>query len=86
MSFDLHSVPDRDVHDIVEAYLEEARELGFRYVAAHSRTRNWGARRWCGTMLARWNSSKHSGRSWRGWGLGRHCGYVEGFSGPLIPD
>jgi len=41
--FDLHSVPDRDVHDIVEAYLEEARELGFRYVRLHSRTRNWGA-------------------------------------------
>src|SRR3954466_7674827 len=30
--FDLHSVPDRDVRDMVEAYLEEAHELGFRYV------------------------------------------------------
>ena len=30
--FDLHSVPPRDVAGIVEAYLEEARALGFRYV------------------------------------------------------
>ena len=30
--FDLHSVPDRDVRGVVEAYLEEARDLGFRYV------------------------------------------------------
>jgi len=30
--FDLHSVPSRDAEAIVEAYLEEARALGFRYV------------------------------------------------------
>jgi dsDNA-specific endonuclease/ATPase MutS2 len=30
--FDLHSVPDRDVRGVVEAYLEEACELRFRYV------------------------------------------------------
>ena len=30
--FDLHSVPDRDVKGIVEAYLEEARAIGFRQV------------------------------------------------------
>ncbi len=30
--FDLHSVPDRDARAIVEAYLEEARARGFRYV------------------------------------------------------
>jgi dsDNA-specific endonuclease/ATPase MutS2 len=30
--FDLHSVPPRDVKDVVEAYLEEARKLGFRNV------------------------------------------------------
>jgi len=30
--FDLHSVPDRDAKAIVEAYLEEARARGFRYV------------------------------------------------------
>jgi len=30
--FDLHSVPPRDVKDIVEAYLEEAHSLGFRFV------------------------------------------------------
>ncbi len=29
--FDLHSVPPHDVKAVVEAYLEEARELGFRY-------------------------------------------------------
>jgi dsDNA-specific endonuclease/ATPase MutS2 len=28
--FDLHSVPPRDVQPIVEAYLEEARRMGFR--------------------------------------------------------
>lgn len=28
--FDLHSVPPRDVKPIVEAYLEEARKLGFK--------------------------------------------------------
>jgi dsDNA-specific endonuclease/ATPase MutS2 len=28
--FDLHSVPARDVKAVVEAYLEEARRLGFR--------------------------------------------------------
>ena len=28
--FDLHSVPPRDVKAVVEAYLEEARKLGFR--------------------------------------------------------
>jgi dsDNA-specific endonuclease/ATPase MutS2 len=28
--FDLHSVPPRDVKDIVEAYLEEAHKLGFK--------------------------------------------------------
>lgn len=28
--FDLHSVPPRDVKDIVEAYLEEAHELGLK--------------------------------------------------------
>ena len=28
--FDLHSVPPRDVKEVVEAYLEEARKLGFR--------------------------------------------------------
>lgn len=28
--FDLHSVPPRDVADVVEAYLEEAHRLGFR--------------------------------------------------------
>jgi dsDNA-specific endonuclease/ATPase MutS2 len=30
--FDLHTVPPRDVREIVEAYLEEARALGFRHV------------------------------------------------------
>ena len=30
--FDLHSVPDRDVHAIVEEYLVEARARGFRHV------------------------------------------------------
>lgn len=30
--FDLHSVPPRDAKAIVEAYLEEAHALGFRYV------------------------------------------------------
>ncbi len=28
--FDLHSVPPRDVKEVVEAYLEEARALGFK--------------------------------------------------------
>jgi dsDNA-specific endonuclease/ATPase MutS2 len=28
--FDLHSVPPRDVQAVVEAYLEEARNLGFK--------------------------------------------------------
>jgi dsDNA-specific endonuclease/ATPase MutS2 len=28
--FDLHSVPPRDVEDVVEAYLEEARRLGLK--------------------------------------------------------
>jgi dsDNA-specific endonuclease/ATPase MutS2 len=28
--FDLHSVPPRSVKDVVEAYLEEARTMGFR--------------------------------------------------------
>ncbi len=28
--FDLHTVPPRDVKAVVEAYLEEARKLGFR--------------------------------------------------------
>jgi dsDNA-specific endonuclease/ATPase MutS2 len=28
--FDLHTVPPRDVRDVVEAYLEEARRLGFQ--------------------------------------------------------
>lgn len=31
-TFDLHSVPPRDVRGVVEAYLEEAHLLGFRYV------------------------------------------------------
>ena len=30
--FDLHSVPPRDVQGVVEAYLEEARKLGFRAI------------------------------------------------------
>ncbi len=30
--FDLHSVPPHDVKGVVEAYLEEAHRLGFRYV------------------------------------------------------
>lgn len=30
--FDLHSVPPRDVQGVVEAYLEEAREMGFRAI------------------------------------------------------
>ena len=30
--FDLHTVPPRDAEVIVEAYLEEALERGFRYV------------------------------------------------------
>jgi arsenate reductase len=30
--FDLHSVPDRDVRGVVEAYLEEASRIGLRYV------------------------------------------------------
>jgi len=30
--FDLHSVPPRDVHAVVEEYLAEARRLGFRAV------------------------------------------------------
>ena len=30
--FDLHTVPPRDVKAVVEAYLEEAHALGFRYV------------------------------------------------------
>lgn len=30
--FDLHTVPPRDVKGVVEAYLEEAAALGFRYV------------------------------------------------------
>ncbi len=30
--FDLHSVAPRDVKGVVEAYLEEAHRLGFRYV------------------------------------------------------
>jgi dsDNA-specific endonuclease/ATPase MutS2 len=30
--FDLHSVPPRDVQGVVEAYLEEARQLGFRCI------------------------------------------------------
>ncbi|HXI41309.1 MAG TPA: Smr/MutS family protein [Bryobacteraceae bacterium] len=28
--FDLHTVPPRDVKPIVEAYIEEARKMGFR--------------------------------------------------------
>jgi len=28
--FDLHTVPPRDVKPVIEAYLEEARKLGFR--------------------------------------------------------
>ena len=28
--FDLHTVPPRDVKDVVEAYLEEAHRLGFK--------------------------------------------------------
>jgi len=28
--FDLHSVPPREVQPVVEAYLEEARKLGFK--------------------------------------------------------
>ena len=28
--FDLHAVPPRDVKPVVEAYLEEARKMGFR--------------------------------------------------------
>lgn len=30
--FDLHSVPPRDVRDVVEAYLEEAHKLGLRAI------------------------------------------------------
>lgn len=30
--FDLHTVPPRDVKAVVEAYLEEARDAGFRHV------------------------------------------------------
>ena len=30
--FDLHSVPPRDVQGVVEAYLEEAHQLGFRAI------------------------------------------------------
>ena len=30
--FDLHTVPARDVKEVVEAYLDEARALGFRHV------------------------------------------------------
>jgi dsDNA-specific endonuclease/ATPase MutS2 len=30
--FDLHSVPPRDVQGVVEAYLEEARQIGFRAI------------------------------------------------------
>jgi dsDNA-specific endonuclease/ATPase MutS2 len=30
--FDLHTVPPRDVKDVVEAYLEEAHRLGFKAV------------------------------------------------------
>jgi dsDNA-specific endonuclease/ATPase MutS2 len=30
--FDLHSVPPRDVKDVVEAYLQEAHSLGFRAI------------------------------------------------------
>ena len=30
--FDLHSIPPRDARSAVEAYLEEARDRGFRYV------------------------------------------------------
>lgn len=30
--FDLHSIPPRDMREAVEAYLEEARQRGFRYV------------------------------------------------------
>jgi dsDNA-specific endonuclease/ATPase MutS2 len=30
--FDLHSVPPRDVHGVVEAYLEEAHRMGLRAI------------------------------------------------------
>jgi dsDNA-specific endonuclease/ATPase MutS2 len=30
--FDLHSIPPRDVKDVVEAYLEEAHRLGLRAI------------------------------------------------------
>jgi dsDNA-specific endonuclease/ATPase MutS2 len=30
--FDLHSVPPRDVRGVVEAYLEEAHQIGFRAI------------------------------------------------------
>lgn len=30
--FDLHSVPPRDVQSVVEAYLEEAHQMGFRAI------------------------------------------------------
>ena len=30
--FDLHTVPPRDVKDVIEAYLEEAHNLGFRAI------------------------------------------------------
>ena len=30
--FDLHTVPPRDVRDVLEAYLEEAHRLGFRFL------------------------------------------------------
>jgi dsDNA-specific endonuclease/ATPase MutS2 len=30
--FDLHTVPPRDIKAVVEAYLEEARDLGLRHV------------------------------------------------------
>lgn len=31
-TFDLHSVPPRDAKEVVEAYLDEAYEAGFRFV------------------------------------------------------
>ena len=30
--FDLHTVPPRELRPVLEAYLEEARRLGFRFV------------------------------------------------------
>jgi hypothetical protein len=70
--FDLHSIPPRDVQEVVEEYLREAHRLGFKALRIIHGRGIGVQREMVRSVLARGFRGRFPGRSRRSRRLGRH--------------